>query len=649
VPRRGYIEPGALELSPGAALSGAFPRGSETVNFLNLSAFGLLGLVPVIVLLYLLKLKRKPQVVSSTLLWFRAVQDLEANAPFQRLRKNLLLFLQLLILLLLVLALARPYLQAATRVKQSIAVILDRSASMQATDVAPSRFEAAVEKAQVLIGDLSEGDRMMLIAASHQAQVLQAFTEDKEQLYQALRSVEAVDTETDLTEAFLLAQSLLQNQPGGEMVILSDGGFGDLPPLAVKGVRARYVPFGQRCENLALSALDIRSDPAAPGTYQLFASVSNLCSAQRTADLELYVDGAIVDSQPLTLPPGESRAEVFRVSGVERGILEVRLDVEDDLAVDNRAYAVFAPEETTEVLLVGPPIHFLQRALALDPRVSLSQRESAEGFEAGRYDLVLFNGECPPDLSPNGNYVFFACAPESWAAKVSGPAIEYPPIVDWNRAHPLLRFVSLDNVAIVRTLQLESPPAAEILVESLKTPLLALSIEQGRFFSLFVPFDLLDSNWMLRASFPILITNLVDFCRDSPGGGGAFSQQTTGRPVPLFVGSRTAADTLEVRSPAGVRYSVPIVGDPVYFTSTERAGLYEVTAAGRERESFAVNLLSLRESNIAPRAEIQLGSETLEGEAGELKTNQEIWKSLAVVALLILLAEWWVYHRRIGV
>ena len=66
------------------------------MNFLNPLAFWLLGLVPVIVLLYLLKLKRKPRVVSSTLLWFRAVQDLEANAPFQRLRKNLLLFLQLL-------------------------------------------------------------------------------------------------------------------------------------------------------------------------------------------------------------------------------------------------------------------------------------------------------------------------------------------------------------------------------------------------------------------------------------------------------------------------------------------------------------------------------------------------------------------------
>ena len=55
---------------------------------------GLLTL-PGVVLLYFLKRKRKEQVVPSTLLWRRAINDLRANSPFQRLRKNLLLLLQL--------------------------------------------------------------------------------------------------------------------------------------------------------------------------------------------------------------------------------------------------------------------------------------------------------------------------------------------------------------------------------------------------------------------------------------------------------------------------------------------------------------------------------------------------------------------------
>ena len=45
--------------------------------------------VPPLVLLYFLRLRRRQESVSSTFLWRRAVQDLQVNAPFQRLRRNL--------------------------------------------------------------------------------------------------------------------------------------------------------------------------------------------------------------------------------------------------------------------------------------------------------------------------------------------------------------------------------------------------------------------------------------------------------------------------------------------------------------------------------------------------------------------------------
>ena len=95
-------------------------------------ALGLLALP--IVLLYMLRLRRREQTVSSTYLWRTLVRDRAANAPWQRLRRNLLLLLQLLILAALVLALARPALRLPGLGGGSVIVLLDASASMLATD-----------------------------------------------------------------------------------------------------------------------------------------------------------------------------------------------------------------------------------------------------------------------------------------------------------------------------------------------------------------------------------------------------------------------------------------------------------------------------------------------------------------------------------
>ena len=113
--------------------------------------------VPLLLLLYFLKLKRREVVVSSTLLWKRAVQDLQVNAPFQRLRRNLLLLLQLLALAAILIALAGPVLAWRRGPGQRYVVLIDRSASMNATDVKPSRLDAAKEQAKVFIESMRSG------------------------------------------------------------------------------------------------------------------------------------------------------------------------------------------------------------------------------------------------------------------------------------------------------------------------------------------------------------------------------------------------------------------------------------------------------------------------------------------------------------
>src|ERR1051325_4093844 len=111
------------------------------MSFLSPAAFAFAAAIPVVMLFYLLKRKRVVKLVSSTVLWQKFLSETQASAPFQKLKKNWLLILQIILLLLAVLALSRPFFATKTKPAELRVVILDTSASMQATDESPSRFE----------------------------------------------------------------------------------------------------------------------------------------------------------------------------------------------------------------------------------------------------------------------------------------------------------------------------------------------------------------------------------------------------------------------------------------------------------------------------------------------------------------------------
>src|SRR3954469_16716930 len=91
--------------------------------------------VPALLILYFLKLRRRELAVSSTLLWKKAIQDLQVNAPFQKLRRNLLLILQMALLLALCLALTRPVTFFHPGAGKTTVILIDNSASMSAADI----------------------------------------------------------------------------------------------------------------------------------------------------------------------------------------------------------------------------------------------------------------------------------------------------------------------------------------------------------------------------------------------------------------------------------------------------------------------------------------------------------------------------------
>ncbi len=608
--------------------------------------FLLLGLLAIpIIIMYMLRLRRREVLVSSTLLWQKLLRDREANAPWQKLRRNLLLILQLVILAMLVLALARPFLPVPSIVSGSVVVLLDGSASMFATDVEPTRFEVAKEEVVRLIGDLGGNSQMTIIKVGTTPTVLAPPTNDRNVLRQAIADAQPDPATADWQAAFALATGAAQGFRDARIVILSDGGLpDDLPPLPVESV---YLPVGESGENLAISALATRETEDG---IQLFAGVTNEGLIDRTALLSLSLDGMLFDSRRVTVP-GKSSANLTWDLPVGTATIEAKLsDTEEDwLALDNIAWAVHEGGVTNRTLLVTDGNLFLEQVFSVLPGVEAFKTAPGSDMISEPFDLVVFDGVPLPDPVPQTDMLILNPQPGVANASSAGDIFTITGVFSDTTAvrladSPLLQFVDWGEVH-VRQAQDVAAPWAERLVDGAGGPLILAGERNGHRIAI-ITFDLRDSDLPLQIAFPVLMANITGWL--SPGR--AFATPTglhPGDPVPIAPGAGTTA--VSVLKPDGSRWLQKVGEAGIIFTETEQPGLYAVnlrdSGGDRAAGSFAVNLFAPGESDIRPVDQIQIGQITVETAVAEDVGQRELWPWLLAVAVIVLIVEWWVHHR----
>jgi Ca-activated chloride channel family protein len=349
-----------------------------------------------IILLYLLKVRRREVRVPAKFLFPAITTDVRANALFQRLRPNLLLFLQLLAALLLLTALARPMIQAKGLPGQSV-IVVDTSASMQATDVSPSRLEAAKNRLRRFVQELNPGEQLAIIEAGAQVRVLASLTSDKQKLLNAISQIQPTDTAGNLDEALRLAAALVGKSNESRIVLLSDGAFPPVSDFSAGSAKLIFESLGASGDNLAITAMDVQERT---GGLEWFVGIRNFGSQPKKAILEFYAGDKLVDARPITVEAGQTIGQTLTARQLPEP-LEARLKVDDALASDNRAFRVGVAQKPIRVLLVGEGNFFLERALALEPNVkvdkapSVPDSERGERVGGGNYELVIFDRVAP--------------------------------------------------------------------------------------------------------------------------------------------------------------------------------------------------------------------------------------------------------------
>jgi hypothetical protein len=535
--------------------------------------------------------------------------------------------------------LSRPFFGGNTRTSRLRVVILDASASMQSVDVKPSRFEVARKEALQWVDSLRDNDQMVVLQAAANTVVKQSATSSKSALRAALNACAVTDTPTRLNEAIRLAETLIKNQEDAEIHMFSDGAIPNLGEFENRNLPMVYHRIGVRGENLGLVSVDVRANPENPAQRAVFTSILNPTTNARTAELELELDGVRVGGKSVSVPATNTLPVMFLADQAKDGIFSIHLNTPDDLAADNQVSIVSLLPKPVKVLLVSKGNRFLEKALRSTPGVMLETASLLPYANTG-HDIVVLD-DTPPLVWPDANLLAFHVQNTNWFSQLA--AIDSPPIVDWKSSHPVLRYVNFDNVLIRETTAVKTPPWAISLVESRETPLI-LAGERNHRRVIWVGFDPLQSNWPLIMSYPIFIANAMEWLNPASSSSSQFTIKA-GEPFRLALATIPAS--AQITRPDGSKVAVPLekgVSELVYG-DTSRQGLYRLEA-GTNRVTFCVNLVDGPESATAPRAEISFG-QYAKASATKLKhANLELWRWIAAAGLLVLLFEWWYYHKR---
>lgn len=297
-----------------------------------------------------------------------------------RLEELLLLLLRCALILLLVLALARPYVggwfPGAGAGNQHAVIVLDASYSMAAQLGHRSVFERARQEADGIIQQLEPGDKLTVVALTHEPYALQADPTSRfEEARSRMWALKPTHSEARLEQGLELLRKIVRDSPLPSVNVyvftdnqrrfwrgIREGGLGPRRWLKGLGRKARVfvIDVGEDFPaNLTLSDLRTSRPIVARGfPFRIEADVTNY-GARPVPDAEvtLSLGGRRIRTVTVRVDPGKTRTVSFDARLDETGSVPVTVSLAADaLKVDNERSLILEVREGLPVLVVDPTL-----------------------------------------------------------------------------------------------------------------------------------------------------------------------------------------------------------------------------------------------------------------------------------------------------
>ncbi len=588
--------------------------------------WALAGLLAVLAL-YILRKEYREQSISSTYLWRRTLEDQTASRPFQKLKSNLLMFLQLLAALLLALSLMRPLLPGAQMGGETV-MIFDVSMSMQAAASGQSRLNQAVSEARRMVEGMGVADRLTILSAGKKVTHLLSRSADRQEAARALDDIQAENGNADVAGALSLARAMGREIENLNIVVFSD----TFLPQGEEGVR--YVAVGEGVENCAI--ISLTASRLEEGTAAL-ARIINYGEA-KSVTVRCYADGQLCDARTVEISAGGTQSVRLMVPE-NAAYIRAEIVEGDGLPADNQRHFVMRERGQKKIALIGQDNIFLEKALLQREDVDLIRTTKEDAPSLQNCSLYVYDGELPDPLPQSGSFLILQPAAQVLGVTPGGTKTpEYAlSLAGGTLADRFSNHVSFQGVALKQYAPLSG--GQPVLVSG-GDVLISAGEENGSRFVV-IGFDLHESNWVLKYDFPIFMMHALNYLM--PDVLSNVADALCGDVLSLSLDGRTAKAVALTPAGKSVSLAPPIPALP--FDDTGEAGLYTLSQTLLSGETvqtpFVVNVPTT-ESDVRTVAESS-GENQLR--AGVTDYGRELTTLLTIALLALMMAEWWVSCR----
>ena len=667
-----------------------------------------------IIIFYILKVRLRQVPISTNMFWKQIFDEKPPRSLWHRFRHLLSLLAQLLLMGLMVLALADPNFSWQMLKARRVVLVIDNSASMKATDISPTRFDAAIDRAIELADGLRFRDRMAIVLAGSRPDVVLGMSGHIPTLKEAIGSIKVTDNPTQLDSAIELGKQLIGDQPNGQVIVLTDGcadtsiqleeseepgnaasqsPADDLPSVDAQrseeeksDIQISWQVFVTPADNVGITKFQVRRSLIDMLGYEVLASVKNASEQPINCRLEISLSDSIVDVIPLELEPGELWTQSIEKTSRTGGILAAALteiavaspdettDLNNEtktankvstlnaLTADDNAWAILPEQKVQQVLIVTEGNLFLRKVFEANPLANVTT--VTEMPEQWPKETLIVLHRMTPKVLPAGD-VFVVDPIDNCDQWTIGKTIENPIVTEIDSKADLMTHVRLDNVVLPEARSIEFKNEPKIFAGTISKEAVYAQIQRPSGRCLVLSVDLDKSDLAFRTTFPIMVTNALNWFVESSGGFRessvtgdlvSWSMETenlAGKSLILQAPDESESTIATFAANSSAANSDSLTIGPFESSGIWALGKQEPPTAMKASDkptielmtNFAVNVANERETDLRPAEAILDKSTKTTSLAGWF--GRPIWYYLILTAAFLFVAEWLLHQRRV--